>query len=123
MTPQDFNSNIERFWNRVDRSGDCWVWTGEVNNHGYGRFALWHDGKRSRIFAHRLSLALHGASLRKGDVVMHHCDNPPCVNPDHLAIGTQRDNIHDCMAKGRLDISGLPLGWAWSSKNSKGAAA
>lgn len=110
MKPKDLLDNVARFWARVDQSGDCWVWTGEKNRFGYGRFDFWHDGGRSRLLAHRLVLLLTGRALADGDVVMHACDNPPCVNPAHLSIGTQADNLHDALSKGRMDLSGLEIG-------------
>lgn len=109
MRPAEFMSNVTRFWQRVDKSGDCWLWTGEKNRFGYGRFIVWHDGTRTRILAHRLALHLIGEDLAPEAVVMHTCDNPPCVNPRHLSIGTQADNIRDCVAKGRADLHGLEL--------------
>jgi hypothetical protein len=116
MIPSDFATNLDRFWSKVDRSGSCWLWTGETNNHGYGRFAFWHGSGRTRVFAHRMVLKLTGASLEDSDVVMHSCDNPPCVNPAHLSIGTQLDNIRDAAVKKRLDMSGLALGQRLSAR-------
>lgn len=109
MKPTDFVANVSRFWAKVDRSGECWAWTGETNNQGYGRFVFWHEGERKRVFAHRMSLVLAGVDLADSEVVMHSCDTPPCVNPAHLSIGTQTDNMRDALAKGRLDLSGLEL--------------
>lgn len=109
MKPGDFSDNIARFWARVDRSGECWLWTSETNRFGYGRFMLWHDGMRTRILAHRLALKLYGVALADDQVVMHTCDNPPCVNPSHLSVGTQLENIRDARDKGRMDLHGLDL--------------
>lgn len=110
MKAADFGTLADRFWAKVDRGGDCWLWTGEKNRHGYGRFDLWHEGKRTRIFAHRLVLRLIGEPPGDDQVVMHICDNPPCVNPGHLRVGTQADNMQDAVAKGRADLSGLRIG-------------
>jgi hypothetical protein len=89
----------ENFWARVDKSGDCWIWRGRVDANGYGRV-----GYRSRpnIGAHRVAWAL----ARNGGVltvewVLHRCDNPPCVNPDHLFLGSCADNNRDRHRKGR----------------------
>lgn len=109
MKPGDFADNLARFWAKVDKTGDCLIWIGETNRLGYGRFVLWHDGGRTRILAHRLSLKLHGIPLGDDQVVMHACDNPPCVNPEHLSAGTQGDNVRDAVTKGRADLSGLEL--------------
>lgn len=109
MKPSTFLGDVARFWALVDRSDGCWIWIGECNNKGYGRFNLWHDNRRTRIMAHRLVLKLTGIALDDAAVVMHECDNPPCVNPTHLRIGTQLENIRDALAKGRLDLHGLEL--------------
>lgn len=110
MTPSDFLTNVTRFWSHVDKTDPCWTWIGERNRHGYGRFDFWTGGRRNRVLAHRLALQLTGEQLNDGDVVMHTCDNPPCVNPAHLLVGTQGDNVRDARDKGRLDLTGLALG-------------
>lgn len=81
-------------------SGACWIWTGPTNNHGYGRFG----GSR---YAHRVSYQLAHGPIPPGMVVLHRCDNPPCVNPDHLSLGTQRDNVRDMVTKGRHNPGGF----------------
>ncbi|WP_436702436.1 HNH endonuclease [Nocardioides sp. BYT-33-1] len=89
----------EAFWSQVDRGSDdaCWEWRGGVDRDGYGRFRN-PLGRR----AHRYSLALSlGEPLPKGAVVRHACDNPPCVNPAHLSIGTDRDNFVDMIRHNR----------------------
>lgn len=86
----------ERFWAKVDRSGDCWEWTASVGTHGYGVFGV---GKGT-ITAHRMSAKLAGRDP-SGLVVCHTCDNKTCVNPEHLWVGTQRDNLLDMRHKGR----------------------
>lgn len=74
----------------------CWEWEGRTAG-GYGRFGY---GGRDRG-AHVLALVLRGVEVPKGMVVMHSCDNPPCVNPHHLRVATQAENRRDCAAKGR----------------------
>jgi hypothetical protein len=88
----------EIFWNKVvkDEAG-CWPWTGHIASHGYGIFH--HDG--SRIGAHRKAFELANGPIPDGINVCHKCDNPRCVRPDHLFLGTQKDNIADMIAKGR----------------------
>ena len=94
----------QKFWERVQKSDGCWLWTGEKNNQGYGRLAFGGRGNRKRIMAHRLSLELHGVPLSAGAVVMHRCDTPLCVNPAHLAVGTQTENLADMRAKMRHNL-------------------
>lgn len=87
---------LELFWQKVDKTEDCWEWTASKNKQGYGIFG--HQGQT--WLAHRLSYKLSNM-LPDGVKVLHRCDNPPCVNPDHLFLGTQKDNIKDMAAKGR----------------------
>ena len=87
----------DQFWGKVDRTGDCWLWTGNINSDGYGRIGV----NYKNILAHRFSWGLHFGMIPKGMNVLHECDNPPCVNPAHLFLGTQADNMKDMVAKGR----------------------
>lgn len=87
----------ERFWSKVDKSGDCWLWQGGVNNGGYGSFAV--DGHR-KVMAHRYSVELDGREIPPSMYVCHTCDTPRCVNPAHLFVGTPLDNFRDRIAKG-----------------------
>ena len=92
-------SHEQWFWLQVNFDPDaCWTWTGYCNAAGYGH-VRW--GEDRRVFAHRVAWeAVHGP-IPDGLVVCHHCDNPPCVRPDHLFLGTVRDNAQDMIAKGR----------------------
>lgn len=94
----------ERFWRRVDKGapGGCWNWTGPTLR-GYGRFHF--EGKT--WLAHRFSLSRLSQPPPNKPSCCHKCDNASCVNPDHLYWGTQKDNLHDCVSKGRH----------WSQKN------
>ena len=80
----------------VPESG-CWLWDKCVDNKGYG---LFHFGGRTRR-AHRVSYELYKEDIPKGKHVLHKCDTPSCVNPDHLYIGTNDDNVQDKVRKGR----------------------
>ncbi|NDC95747.1 HNH endonuclease [bacterium] len=92
----------ELFFSKVLKTESCWIWTGFRFPFGYGNFYI---GKNKNISTHRYSYELHKGEIPEGMVVMHTCDNPPCVNPEHLVLGTQGDNLRDMMAKGRKDYS------------------
>lgn len=90
----------ERFWAKVARTSDdeCWLWMGTKTRAGYGTIV---SGSRPR-YAHRLSLEIAtGSEMPVGTMALHSCDNPPCVNPAHLRVGTVQDNSDDKMARGR----------------------
>ena len=92
----------ERFWRFVNKkeSNECWNWTGHVCA-GYGRISLGAK-KDGAIGSHRFSWELHNKkSIPDGMVIMHSCDNPLCVNPNHLSVGTHMENTHDMLKKGR----------------------
>lgn len=81
----------DRFWEKVDKTGDCWVWTGAVNEKGYGKFAL--GGSACRwVLAHRWSAMESGTEIPDDRILLHICDNPSCVRPDHLVVGTVAQN-------------------------------
>jgi HNH endonuclease len=93
-----------RFWKRVNKDGKvhpilktrCWDWVGG-NIRGYGHF--WVNGKT--VKAHRYSYTVYVGEIPNGLLVLHKCDNPSCVNPDHLFVGTELENRQDCTGKGR----------------------
>lgn len=88
----------ERFWEKVIKTRKCWIWNACIQKGGgYGLFAM--EGKLQ--LTHRLSWKMHNGPIPKGLFVLHHCDNPPCVRPDHLFLGTQKDNMRDKVEKGR----------------------
>jgi hypothetical protein len=89
----------KRFWAKVDRTGRCWLWTAGVDSCGYGVF--WYEGAPQR--AHRVSWQLTRGRIPRRRKVLHRCDTPGCVRPTHLRLGTQRDNILDCVARGRTN--------------------
>lgn len=90
-----------RFAERVLASEACWVWTGARDRHGYGRISCQRGAVWRPRFAHRVSWELHRGQIPDGMCVLHRCDNTSCVNPGHLFLGTQRDNVQDMDNKGR----------------------
>lgn len=101
-TPLEMNDRErERFWGKVLRGApdDCWEWQGSRarTNWPYGHFRFRGHTKTT----HRLSYALHYGAIPEGMFVCHRCDNPPCVNPAHLFVGTHTDNVRDMHSKGR----------------------
>ncbi len=89
----------ERFYSKFKINGKsgCWEWTATKFPKGYGCFKL--NGKS--IGAHRVSYEIHNGKIDEKKVICHHCDNPSCVNPDHLFMGTQKENLLDRKLKGR----------------------
>jgi hypothetical protein len=97
MLPQYTSAWIDRFWSKVDKSGECWLWTKAHMKNGYGEtFANGHV-----LYTHRVAYELTYGSVPDGLFVCHRCDNPGCVRPDHLFAGTHTDNMRDMIAKGR----------------------
>lgn len=91
--------DLDRFWDKIDKTNDCWNWTAATTTQGYGRFKL--NGKL--VSAHVLSYMIHNDDYDSTKDVCHKCDNPSCVNPDHLFLGSRSDNMLDCLRKGRLN--------------------
>ena len=92
---------IDRFWNKVDKTSNpngCWEWTAFIDKDGKG-YGRAYDGN-TQMGAHRLSVIIDGRDP-SGKYVCHTCDNPKCVNPTHLFLGTQQDNLNDMKSKGR----------------------
>lgn len=93
----------DRFWAKVEKAGedDCWPWISTKNRGGYGAIGL--GGKaEGKDMAHRVSYRLHFGDIPEGKWVLHSCDNPSCVNPKHLRIGTPLENTFDAISRARF---------------------
>lgn len=96
--PKPKNVNVlGRLISSVHITESCWNWTRYRNEWGYGRLRV--NGEKQ--LAHRVSFQLFRGPIPAGMLVCHTCDNPACINPSHLFLGTNQDNVTDCMAKGR----------------------
>lgn len=91
---------IDRFLDKVEKTEGCWIWKASKNSKGYGFFYTGR-GPAKMDSAHRVSYELFKTAIPPGYNILHRCDTPSCVNPDHLFIGTQKDNIDDMVAKKR----------------------
>jgi hypothetical protein len=88
----------DRFWEKVDKSGDCWLWTACLNNLGYGTFMY----NTTPIGSHRMAWLLTYGMITDGMFLLHSCDNPKCVNPSHLREGTHAENMNDMKQRKRV---------------------
>jgi len=106
MKRYDINIGDMDFWVKVNKTKTCWLWTASKTNTGYGTLGR----KTRRYLAHRYSWIIHNGEIPNGMCVCHHCDTPLCVNPEHLFLGTQKDNMKDASKKGRVEGNGNQYG-------------
>jgi hypothetical protein len=107
MTDADYIERV-RARTTID-AGGCWIWSGGVSSKGYGEFSY----RNRKMRTHRFSYQFFRGEIPTGMLVCHTCDNRRCWNPDHLWIGTDKDNMVDCSRKGRVNWSGLK---AWNDQ-------
>lgn len=105
MVLMAFNEKTtQRFWSKVrkGRGNSCWIWTGSlIIRYGYGQFSAKVDGRWTMLRAHRVAWQLTHGEIPEGLHVLHKCDNPACVRPSHMWLGTQAENLADMRQKGR----------------------
>lgn len=111
MTPSE---RLDAYTIPEPNSG-CWIWTEKQNTKGYGVFRIC---KSKRMYAHRFRWELENGPIPKGLLICHKCDNPACSNPQHLFLGTYRDNFKDSVNKGRRQVisPGSPTLTGWQVK-------
>lgn len=99
--PLTCKNPTELFWEKVQKTDNCWLWTASKLPFGYGKFSISIPGenRQRHVFAHRYAFELTYG--RVPGLLRHSCDNPSCVNPSHLIEGTQADNRRDCVDRGR----------------------
>lgn len=106
LMPNFDDKTLARFWSKVDRKGpdECWLWTGQIGTNGYGKFTMkMPDNKSPHRSSHQVSYEIECGD-RNGLYVLHKCDVPACVNPKHLWLGTQKQNLQDMFNKQRHAI-------------------
>lgn len=92
----------QRFWKFVNKTSSCWFWDGAKAGNGYGVTSKHIDNVKTQVYAHRISYEFANGPIPKTKFVLHKCDKPNCVNPKHLRVGTQKENMRDCSLKKRI---------------------
>lgn len=98
---------IARFGQKIHKTSTCWLWTASCFQSGYGQLALGRNaqGRQRVVYAHRVSYVLTHGDIPAGAILLHSCDTPACVNPAHLRLGNQRENLREAAARGRLAVT------------------
>ena len=99
------SKRISKFWSNIDRTDKCWFWLPRPNSMGYGTFLL----RKATFMAHRIAYELVKGPIPRGMFLCHTCDVPRCVNPEHMFLGSQKDNMQDSERKGRTNLPGAKL--------------
>lgn len=99
MGQMGWDAGMKRFWDKVAKSAYCWEWKAYRTSAGYGAMSSKHG--MPNILAHRFSWELVNGPISEGMCILHKCDNRLCVNPNHLFLGTKKDNTQDMLKKGR----------------------
>lgn len=114
VTPGD----IDRFWSKLDRSGECWEWTASLNAKGYGQFFCKRNGRSKSFRAHRLAYELSVGEIPSGMSIDHKCHNKSCANPQHLRVTTNKENHENLSGPNRNSTSGI-RGVCWDQGRQK----
>ena len=110
-------TTLERFLKKVSKTKTCWLWKGAIDSRGYAAFHSVQNGRLRRKGSH-FSYQNYNGEVLNGLCVLHRCDNPKCVNPKHLFLGTQKDNMRDCWNKRRAGFQKYPeLVWVPPKKS------
>lgn len=114
----------EYLWSHYDVVGDCWIWNGYIRKnkrYAYDQRGTFRSSRlKKTVWAHRLSYEITKGEIPKGMLIRHTCDNPLCINPDHLILGTPKDNHDDMVARGRAYYqtrTHCKYGHPWSEEN------